>query len=187
MEDLEWKVLSSEQLFQEPWLDVKKDRCLTPQGKVVDPYYVLSYPNWVNALALSMDNEVILVRQYRHGMGKTILELPGGCMDIIDLSPMAAVQRELLEETGYAFDHISEVCQISPNPSTQNNICFGFLATGGKKIQEQKLDPNEEIEVILISMDELKKMLKNNQFWQAMHVTTIFYYFEKMGIMQISK
>ena len=56
-----------------------------------------------------------------------------------------------------------------------------FLATGGKKITEQQLDHNEEIEVVLLSIDELKQLLRNHKIPQAMHVTTIMYALEKLG------
>ena len=175
MDPLDWKLLSSTYLHRDEWFTARRDRCLTPQGKIVDPYYVLEYAPWVNAVALTREGQVVLVRQYRHGLGKTINELPGGCMDPGDPSPEAAIRRELLEETGYGFDSVEQVCRISPNPSTQSNISYGFLALGGIKVREQHLDPNEEIEVLLITPGELNRMLQANEIWQAMHVTTLFY------------
>jgi 8-oxo-dGTP pyrophosphatase MutT (NUDIX family) len=175
MASLDWKLLHSEYIYKSDWLTARKDRCLTPAGKIVDPYYVLEYPGWVNALAIADDGKVIMVRQYRHGYGQTILEIPGGAMDPADASPEVAMRRELLEETGYAFEQLVPLGDICPNPASSNNLTYMFLATGGKKVQEQKLDQNEEIEIVIISMDELKQLLKANQIRQALHVTCIFY------------
>ncbi|SFV34236.1 NUDIX hydrolase [Thermoflavifilum thermophilum] len=181
---MQWKVLSSTYLYRDNWFTARRDRCETPSGKIVDPYYVLEYPNWVNALAFTEDEQVILIRQYRHALGKTILELPGGVVDDTDASPLAAVERELREETGYTFQQIEPLCRISPNPSTQSNLCFAFLATGGKKTHSQSLDPNEEIEVVLVSKAELRELIIKNEIWQALHVTTLLYGLLRTGDLQ---
>ncbi|HVB03400.1 MAG TPA: NUDIX hydrolase [Chitinophagaceae bacterium] len=186
MDPLDWTQLNAEYLFRDEWLTARKDRCRTPQGKIVDPYYVLEYADWVNALALTREGQVVMVRQYRHGLRRTINELPGGCIDPVDVDPEAAIRRELLEETGYGFDQVERVCQISPNPSTQSNICLGFLATGGIKIGNQHLDPNEEIAVFLVTVNELIRMLQENELWQAMHVTTCYYALKKLGKLSLT-
>ncbi|KAA2243073.1 NUDIX hydrolase [Chitinophaga agrisoli] len=181
MASLEWKLLRSEYIYKDNWLTARKDACLTPGGKIVDPYYVLEYPNWVNGLAIAEDGQVIMVRQYRHGFGQTILELPGGAMDPTDASPEIAMRRELLEETGYAFETVIALGDICPNPASSNNLTFMFLATGGKKVQEQQLDQNEEIEIVHVSMEELKEMVRGNKIRQSLHVTCILYALMRLG------
>ncbi|MGZ5134646.1 MAG: NUDIX hydrolase [Flavitalea sp.] len=177
---MEWKRLSSEYLFKDTWFTVRKDVCEKPDGKIVSPYYVYEFPTWVSAVALTEDKKVVMVRQYRHAIEETIIEIPGGCVDDTDPSFEIAIARELMEETGYAFSKYEYLGKISPNPSTNNNWMHMFLATGGKKIQEQQLDHNEEIEVILLSINELKQLLREHQIMQAMHATTIMYAFEKL-------
>ncbi|TMI86097.1 MAG: NUDIX hydrolase [Bacteroidetes bacterium] len=178
---MKWKTLSSEYLFKDLWFTVRKDRCETPDGKIIDPYYVYEFPTWVTALALTEENQVILVKQYRHAIGDISLEIPGGCVDDTDKSFEDAIARELLEETGYSFQKFIYLGKISPNPSTNTNWMHMFLATGGKKTHEQKLDHNENIEVELCSIDELKNFLKTNRIIQAMHVTCIMYALQKLG------
>lgn len=175
MTALDWKLLDSEYLFKDAWLTARKDRCITPGGKLVDPYYVLEYANWVNAVAITEDGMVVMIRQYRHGYGQTILEVPGGTMDPDDPSPEFAMRRELLEETGYAFDTLIPLGSIAPNPASSNNLTYMFLATGGKKIQAQQLDDNEEIEVVLMPLADLKQLLKENKILQSLHANCIFY------------
>jgi 8-oxo-dGTP pyrophosphatase MutT (NUDIX family) len=176
-----WKILSSEYLFNDLWFKVRKDICETPEGKIINPYYVYEFPNWVTAVPVTEDGKIILVHQYRHALGEVCLEIPGGCVDDTDKNFDAAIARELLEETGYSFSSYEHLGKISANPSTNNNLMYMFLATGGKKISEQKLDGNEEIEVELFTVDEVKQLLKQNKIVQSMHVTCLMYAFEKMG------
>ena len=81
---MNWKILSSEYLYRATWFTIRKDICETPSGKIVEPYYVYEFPTWVSALALTADNKVVMVRQYRHGIQETIIEVPGGCVDDSD-------------------------------------------------------------------------------------------------------
>lgn len=183
MKDLTWKILSSSYLFKDLWFTVRKDKCITPEGIIVDPYYVYEFPTWVTVVAVTEDNKVIMVRQYRHALAETLMEIPGGCVDETDKSLQEAAARELLEETGYVCDHYTYLGKISANPSTNNNIMHMYLALNGKKVKEQELDHNEEIEVYLFSIEEIKNMLKNNEIMQAMHATCLFYALNKLGQM----
>ncbi|HEY2720491.1 MAG TPA: NUDIX hydrolase [Chitinophagaceae bacterium] len=178
---MRWKILSSEYLFKDLWFSVRKDKCETPDGEIIDPYYVYEFPTWVTALALTEDMKVVMVRQYRHAVGEISLETPGGCVDDTDRNFQEAVARELLEETGYSFKEYSYLGKISPNPSTNNNWMQMFLATGGKKTHEQKLDQNEYINVELYSIDELKTLVMEHKIIQAMHITCILYGLKKLG------
>jgi ADP-ribose pyrophosphatase len=178
---MKWKTLSSEYLFNDLWFKVRKDKCETPGGKIVEPYYVYEFTDWVTALALTEDGKVVMVKQYRHALGETCIETPGGCVDATDQNFEEAIARELLEETGYSFSSYEYLGKISANPSTNNNLMHMFLAKGGKKVAAQKLDGNEEIEVALFEIDELKQLLKENKIVQAMHVTCIMYALEKLN------
>jgi ADP-ribose pyrophosphatase len=180
-----WKILNSEYLHKDTWFTIRKDTCETPDGKIISPYYVYEFPTWVTALAFTEEGQVVMVKQYRHAIEQTILEIPGGCVDDTDESLEKAVQRELLEETGYAFASFEYLGKISPNPSTNNNWMHMYLATGGRKVQELDLDHNEDIEVHLVSLDELKELMRDNKIVQALHTTTIMYGLARMGELKI--
>ncbi|HEX2631083.1 MAG TPA: NUDIX hydrolase [Chitinophagaceae bacterium] len=184
MANLRWKLLSSQYLFHDLWFKVRKEKCETPQGKLVDPYYVYEFPTWVCAVPVTADGKIVMVRQYRHALGEVCLELPGGCVDPTDSDFEQAIARELKEETGYAFEHYEYLGRISANPSTNNNLLHMFLAREGKKVAEQQLDGNEEIEVELYSIDELKQLLRENKIIQSMHVSCILYAFERLGVLK---
>jgi ADP-ribose pyrophosphatase len=179
--DMHWKTLSSTQIFTETWMNIRADRCERPDGTIVDPYYVYQFPDWVAAVAITKEGKVILERQYRHALGQTDLEIPGGCVDNTDASYVAAIERELLEETGYRFEKFEYLGKTSSNPSTNTNLMHMFLATGGEKVQEQELDAGEDIEVVLVSIDEFVQLLREQKFIQSMHTTAIFFALEKLG------
>ena len=181
MSHLDWKLVKSDYIFKAPWCTVRNDTCLKPDGKIVENYYVMEFPAWVTALAITEDGKIILERQYRHALGRTDIELPGGCVDDTDASFQDAIARELLEETGYVFTEYKYLGNTSANPSTNNNLMHMFIATGGKKISNQHLDENEEIDVFLVTPDELKTMIKQQQIIQSMHVTTIWYAMQHLG------
>jgi 8-oxo-dGTP pyrophosphatase MutT (NUDIX family) len=151
-----------------------------PDGRIVDDYYVLEYGSWVNAVAITEDNKVLMVKQYRHAAGIISLEIPGGVVDNGE-KPVDALRRELLEETGYQFDDFELLCAVYPNPSTGNNQAFTYLAKGGRKVQGQSLDDHEEIIVEEYTIAEIKKLLLENKIAQAMHCAGLFYGLVKLG------
>ena len=178
---MKWKILSSEYLFKDLWFKVRRDRCESPSGKIIDPYYVYEFPTWVAAVPITEDGKVIMVKQYRHALGEVGIELPGGCVDDTDKNFEEAIARELLEETGYTFSSYEYLGRISANPSTNTNLLHMFLAKGGKKTAEQKLDANEEIEVVYLTMDELKQLVRENKIVQSMHISCILYALERLN------
>ena len=180
MSELNWKTCSSEYIHKGPWATLRSDKCEMPDGTIVDQYYVLEYPNWANAVALTEDNKIIMVRQYRHAAGIVSLEIPGGVIED-DEHPEAGMRRELLEETGYQFDEVELISTVYANPSTANNKTYCYLAKGGKKVQEQKLDEHEQLIVEEYTIEEVKQLLAGNKIAQALHCTGLFYALMKLG------
>jgi len=178
--NLEWTLLGSTYLHKGPWATLRADRCQMPDGRIVDEYYVLEYPNWVNAVAITEEGKVLMVRQYRHAAGVVSLEIPGGVIDG-DEQPEDAMRRELLEETGYRFDDLQALCTVFANPSTANNKTFAYLATGGVKVQEQALDEHEELVIEEYTIEEVKQLLADNKIIQSLHCTALFYALGKLG------
>lgn len=175
-----WKKLSSTYIHRGPWATLRIDKCEMPNGHIVDDYYVLEYGTWVNGVAITADNKVLMVEQYRHAAEIISLEIPGGVVDPGE-NPQEALRRELLEETGYQFDDFELLCVLCPNPSTGNNQVYSYLAKGGKKVQGQSLDDAEEINVKEFTIAEIKQLLAENMIAQAMHCTGLFYGLIKLG------
>lgn len=176
---MKWKILSSEYLTKFIYFTSRRDRCETPQGKIVEEYYVVEMGLTVTALGITEQNEAILIKQYRHPIEKTLLEIPGGFANENE-DPQKAIEREFLEETGYAFNSFEYVGEVSANPGVLSNYTKLYLATGGKKITNQVLDHNEEIEIVLVPLSDLKEMLYKNKIVQALHTCCIFYALQKL-------
>lgn len=176
-----WKHLSSEYLLREKWFSFRRDRVLKGSGQEMFPYYIWEFSNWAAVFPITDDGKVILVKQYRYGAGQWSIELPGGVMDPHETDPMEAAKRELLEETGYSCGSIIQVAAFSPNPSTQNNLMYGFVATGCTLTHQQSFDENEEIQVITATVDEVKILLREQKILQSLHVTCMLYALEFLG------
>ncbi len=177
----EWKLIASEQLLKDHWIDVRSEIWEKPDGTIIKPFYKYGFPDYATALAITKEGKVVLEKVFRQGVGFTCIELPGGCIDPTDDSITDAMARELLEETGYRFEKIEWLGKISPNPTTNNNFMQMFLATGGEFDPDQPLDVEEEVEVLLVSIDELIDLIQSQQFLQSMQLSTLFFALQKLG------
>ena len=171
-----WKTIKSEYLFRRPWLTASLDQIALPDGRIIPEYYVLEYPDWVNVIAITKDGLFVMERQYRHALGKTSYELPCGVMEDGE-EPLEAIKRELMEETGYGGGEWTHLMDLSANSSTMNNLTHCFLATGVEKIAEPHLDSTEDLEVILLSREEVWNLLNDNQLVQSLMVAPLWRYF----------
>ena len=149
----------------------------------MEPFYVLDYPTWVNVVAVTPENEVVLVRQYRHGVGRTVLELPGGGVEPEE-SPPAAAARELLEETGYEPAELVEVGVLSPNAANHSNLTHSFLASGCRRVAEPVQSEVERLEVELVSVEELARLALGGELVQALHVGAALFALTRLGVLR---
>lgn len=175
-DDRKWKVLSSKYLAKEPWFTVRSEHVRLPNGNEIPNYYIFEYPEWVNVIAITKEKQFVFVRQYRHGLGKTYMELCAGVCEKEDASPVISAQRELWEETGYGNGNWELLTEISANASTNTNITYCYLATDVEKISEQHLEPSEDITVHLLNLEEVRQLLLNDEMKQATQVAPLWKY-----------
>jgi 8-oxo-dGTP pyrophosphatase MutT (NUDIX family) len=169
-----WRTVRSETLLKDRWMHVRADHCVTPAGININPYYVLSYPDWVHVVAITETGCLVLVRQYRHAAGEFFLELPGGAVDSEDTSPEQAACRELEEETGFTARQWEYVTTLHPNPATHTNRVHFFLAVDAIQERSQRLDPGEDgLKVELLDIPAVLRGLRSGVLGHAMHVSGV--------------
>lgn len=171
-----WKTLKSEYIFQDTWLTARKESVQMPSGHIIEPYYLLEYSNWVNTIAITREGLFVMVKQYRHGLKKVCYELCAGMAEPSDASPMDSAQRELLEETGFAGGEWSQYMVVSCNPSTHTNLNYCYLAIGVEKVDVQHLEDSEDISVHLLTAQEVKQLLVENEIMQSMMAAPLWKY-----------
>ena len=163
-----------------PWLDlsetVRGETRLFRQVRVLrrsphtgreHDFTRLLCPDWVNVVAFTADNEILLVEQFRHGIEASTLELPGGVCDPAE-EPGQSGRRELLEETGYAPGRWIGLGSCSPNPAIQNNRCHFFLALDCRPVAALDLDPSEELRVWAAPWPEAEALAGAGRFDHAL-------------------
>ncbi len=176
---MKWKTKTSKYIFKDPpWLTIRSEKVELPSGVHIDPYYVYEYPNWVSIVGITKEGEVLLVEQYRHGLGEVSLELCAGICDDTDENPLASAKRELLEETGYGNGNWEEWTVLSANPGTHTNLVYCFLATELEKVQEPKPEETEDIIVKLCSLKELETILIEDKIKQSLHAAPLWKYLQ---------
>lgn len=180
-----WKTLESTYLIRDPWMTLRADKCETSTGIVIEPYYVQEPMDWVHVVAFDDSKNILVIRQYRHAVGQVLPEFPCGAVDPGE-EPLAAVTRELLEETGCTFDRIEALPPLSPNPASHSNRVHPFVAFGTRVVAEQNLDDTEEIEFEFLPLKELMTMVRSGEFLQSIHVATLLLALERAGLLQIA-
>jgi len=144
------------------------------ENKSIDAY-VIENPDWVNIIALTAEMQVVLIEQFRYGIEKVILELPGGMIDEGENAERAA-RRELLEETGFSAEKFILLGISNPNPAIQNNRIYHYLAINARKTSDTDFDENESISTKLVPIKETDYLIKSGKITHSL-VVSAFHYF----------
>jgi ADP-ribose pyrophosphatase len=163
---------------------VRTDKARSPRTGEEHDFYVIESADWVNVIPLTPDNQVVMVRQYRHGTRQISLEVPGGLVNLKD-TPMDTARKELLEETGYQAEEITLIGIAHPQPAVLNNRNLTFLATNVQQTAAldpstgsgQCLDEGEDIEVVLVPLSEIPRLIREGEITNAMVILAFYWYF----------
>ena len=156
--------------------DLRTDRARSPRTGQAYDFFVIESSSWVNIIPLTPDNNVVMVRQYRHGTREVTLELPGGLVESAD-TPENAALRELQEETGYGATAVIPLGAVHPNPAIQNNRCYAFLAENVYATGIQKQDEREDIAVVLEPLAEIPRLIKDGVITHALVIAAFYRYY----------
>ncbi|MCX7822143.1 MAG: NUDIX hydrolase [Syntrophobacterales bacterium] len=171
-----WRLVSTKSEKKWGLFQVRVDEVVMPSTGRCYSVYALDFAPWANIIAITPDDQVVLVRQYRHGIREITLELPGGVIDG-RINPEVGARRELLEETGYDAQSWELVGRLHPNPAIQTNVCYTFLARNAYPATQQHLDELEEIEVVLKPIREIPRLLKEGVISHALIVAAFGIFF----------
>lgn len=155
------------------FLRLRKDRIELADGTVIEDYYVRESRGFVIVFAVTPDDRVVLVRQYKHGIGQELLELPAGAIDAGE-EPVACALRELAEETGYTAETVEHVRTFITEPTNSNSVAHLFLIRNARHTQEQDLDVTETIEVELATFEALLQHVRDGTIDSIAHVASIY-------------
>lgn len=154
-----WQILRSQLVLDNPWCRVKQDMVQLPNGTIIDDYFVNLRPEIVMVLAVTEAQEIIFVRQYRHGVQEILLELPAGTFYPAQETPEMAMKRELEEETGYCAPELIALGQIFDNPVKDQSRLHLFLAPRVTPTGVKNWDVTEEIEILLIPIAVVRQQI----------------------------
>ena len=169
-EERPWRLLSRRAVLRDRHLDLDAEAVETRAGAVLDPYWAMTYPDWVLVVALTPDDRMVLVRQWRQGAKAWVLEPPGGVMDAGDADPCATAARELREETGYAAARLRLVASLWSDPSHNSNRLHVVLAEAAVDTGRLAREAGEELETVLLPASEALAGAATGLFAHAMHL-----------------
>lgn len=175
-----WKRLNSEVVFSHRKFNLTRYSLELPNGNIADDYYVVEENDIGEVFAITQDNFVIFVEQYKHGINDITLELPAGLFNDKNGSPLVEARREFLEETGYDAESYHYIGAFVQNPTRLSNKIHLFLAINAHKVGEQSLDTTEEIQVHLIQLDNIYSLIKSGKIDAVGSVAGIFIALENL-------
>jgi len=169
-----WRLLHSRLILDHRWCKVRQDTVQLPAGPILDDYFVNVRPDVALVLPVTAEREVVFVRQYRHGVGQILLELPAGTFDPALEAPEAAAGRELEEETGYTAERLLKLATLYDNPVKDTNQIHVFLADPAVDCGVGNPDPSEAIEVVLIPLTQVMQRIQQGELVVAGTVAALF-------------
>lgn len=171
-----WKKIRSTPVGDFRIFKIRTDTCLSPRTGKEHDFIVLECVNWVNVIAITPDQKLVMVEQYRHGSNTLELEIPGGMMDPHDTDPVAAAVRELREETGYAGENARVLSRVFSNPAIMTNVTYTVLIENCRLQHDVEFDHGEDLETRLVPVSEISKLVADEKIGHSLVVVALYYF-----------
>ena len=169
-----WEKLGSKAAGDFRIFTIRSEKKRSPRTQKNHDFYVIDCVNWVNVIALTPRNELVMVEQYRHGSETIELEIPGGMMDSADASPEATAARELKEETGYVGEPPRIIGEVFPNPAIMSNTCYTVLIENCTGQHEVQFDQGEDLVTRLVPAREIPELVQRGKIKHSLVVAALY-------------
>ena len=171
-----WEKLSSQPLGDFRIFKLRSERAVSPRTLQAHDFIVIDSVNWVNVIAITPNEQLVMIEQFRHGSGTIELEIPGGMIDSRDASPEAAAARELREETGYAGESARIIGRVFPNPAIMSNTCFTVLVPNCRCLHQVEFDHGEDLLTRLVPISEIRALVAAGKIKHSLVVAGLYYF-----------
>ena len=170
-----WSCIRSEELQSNKIFSTRKDRSVSPLTGEEHDFFVVEAPDWINVVAITKNEEIVLIKQYRHGTQSVTVEIPGGMVDPGE-NPLDAAVRELLEETGYEAEKWYKLGAVEPNPALQDNQWHTFLALSSEKVKEPNFDETEDIITYTVPLKAIPELVSSGEITHSLVIAAFYWY-----------
>ena len=171
-----WTKLKSELMADCRVFKVSREQRQSPRTGEAHDFFVINSVHWVNVIAVTEDDHLVMVEQYRHGSETVELEVPGGMMDAEDASPIVAGTRELREETGYEGGQAELIGRIFPNPAIMSNVCHTLLVRNCRALHNTAFDHSEDIVTRLVPVREIPELMRGGRIQHALVAVALYHF-----------
>ncbi len=171
-----WKRQSSKRIADCRVFKVREDFCERESDGATHNFFVIENPDWVNVIALTKDDRIVLIEQYRQGTEEITLEIPGGMIDEGE-EPERAARRELAEETGYETGEFILLGKSRPNPAINTNWMYHYLALNCEKTLETAFDEHESLATKIASRTEVESLIADGKITHSLAVAGFYYFY----------
>jgi 8-oxo-dGTP pyrophosphatase MutT (NUDIX family) len=172
-----WKKIGSKPIGDFRIFKIRSDFAINPRTGQEHDFFVLDSVNWVNIIALTPDRQqLVMVRQYRHGSATVELEIPGGMMDAGETNPVVTAVRELREETGYEGEHARLLGDVWSNPAILNNKTFAVLIENCRLKHGVEFDCAEDLETQLLPVEKIPQLVADGKIKHPLVIVALYFF-----------
>ena len=171
-----WVKIGSRPLGDFRIFSLRSDRAVSPRTGDEHEFFVIDCVNWVNIIAITPDDHLVMIEQYRHGTNTVEFEIPGGMVDHEDASPVLAGVRELREETGYEGENARILGKIFPNPAIMSNTCYTVLVENCLARHPVEFDHGEDLITQLVPVRDIPRLIGEGKIQHSLVVVALYYF-----------
>jgi ADP-ribose pyrophosphatase len=176
--ELAWQLIDSREDRRYGLFSVQINWSKSPRTGSIHEFQVLKSPDWVAVIAITPENELLMVRQYRHGTGELSLEPPGGLIKK-GQTPEQSGREELEEETGYQSEMFELLGWMHPMPAIFSNRFYVYVARDARPTGHLNPDETEEIETVLIPVDEIRDLIRSGKITCSVMIAALYMFLDR--------